>query len=147
MNRNRRTLSLTLIATFVLMALLVVYTTRLMYTSSSSYLLELGNDKAAAITAELENYLDTAKSVLWVTADTVDHMLANGATDAEIVEYITRESANTEAQFDDTYTGIYGVIKGNYVDGVGWTPPPGYDPTARDWYQTAVAARGEPVIA
>ena len=147
MNRNRRTLSLTLIATFVLMALLVVYTTRLMYTSSSSYLLELGNDKTAAITAELENYLDTAKSVLWVTADTVDHMLANGATDAEIVEYITRESANTGAQFDDTYTGIYGVIKGNYVDGVGWTPPPGYDPTTRDWYQTAVAARGEPVIA
>ena len=91
MNRNRRTLSLTLIATFVLMALLVVYTTRLMYTSSSSYILELGNDKAAAITADLENYLDTAKSVLWVTADTVDHMLANGATDAEIVEYITRE--------------------------------------------------------
>ena len=55
--------------------------------------MRLGNDKAAAITAELENYLETARSVLWVAADTVDHMVANGATNEEIVEYITRESA------------------------------------------------------
>ena len=103
MKTNRRVLILTLIATFVLMTLLVTYTTRLMYRSSSSYIHELGNDKTSAITAELENYLDTAKSVLWVTADTVDHMIANGASNEEIVEYITRESATTSVQFDDSY--------------------------------------------
>ena len=102
MNNNRKTLSLTLGATFVLMALLVTYTSRLMYKSSYSYTYELGNDKAAAITAEIENYLETARSVLWVAADTVDHMVANGATNKEIVEYITRESANTASQFDST---------------------------------------------
>jgi len=147
MKRSRRTLALTLIATFVLMSLLVAYTTGLMYKTSSSYILELGNDKTAAITADLENYLDTAKSVLWVTADTVDHMVAKGATNDEIVEYITRESTNTEAQFDDSYTGLYGVIRGNYVDGVGWTPPEDYDPTVRDWYKTAMEAKGDAVIA
>ena len=84
---------------------------------------ELGEDKATAITADMENYLDTAKSVLWLAADTVDHMVAKDATDEEIVEYITRESTNTEQQFDESYTGIYGVIRGNYVDGVGWVPP------------------------
>ena len=147
MKRSQRTLALTLIATFVLMSLLVAYTTRLMYNTSSSYILELGNDKTAAITADLENYLDTAKSVLWVTADTVDHMVTNGATNDEIVEYITRESTNTEAQFDESYTGLYGVIRGNYVDGVGWTPPEDYDPTIRDWYKTAMAAEGDAVIA
>ena len=129
MNKSRKTLFLTLGATFVLMALLVTYNTRLMYTSSYSYINELGNDKTAAITADMENYLETARSVLWVAADTVDHMVANGATNEEIVEYITRESANTASQFDDTYTGIYGVINGEYVDGVGWTPPDDYDPT------------------
>ncbi len=123
MNKKTKALALTLVATFILMALLVTYTTRMMYTSSYSYIHELGNDKAAAITADLEDYLDTAKSVLWVAADTVDHMVANGATNDEIVEYITRESTNTEAQFDETYTGIYGVIRGEYVDGVGWVPP------------------------
>ncbi|MBR6986581.1 MAG: response regulator [Clostridiales bacterium] len=147
MKTNRRVLILTLIATFVLMTLLVTYTTRLMYRSSSSYIHELGNDKTSAITAELENYLDTAKSVLWVTADTVDHMIANGASNEEIVEYITRESATTSVQFDDSYTGIYGVVRGEYVDGVGWTPPDDYDPTVRDWYKSAIEADGQPIIA
>lgn len=146
MNRNQKTLVTTLVATFILMALLVTYTTRLMYKSSYSYIYELGNDKTAAITADLENYLETARSVLWVAAETVDYMIANGATNEEIVEYISRESANTEAQFDESYTGIYGVVRGNYVDGVGWTPPADYDPTARDWYKTTVAADGQAII-
>ena len=146
MKTNRRTLLLTLGVTFVLMALLVTYTTRLMYKSSHTYINELGNDKTSAITAELENYLENARSVLWVAADTVDHMVANGATTEEIVEYITRESANTADQFDESYTGIYGVINGEYVDGVGWTPPDDYDPTARDWYKDTVAAGGQPLV-
>ena len=146
MRNNGKTLLVTLTATFVLMALLVAYTTRLMYESSSKHINEIGNDKAAAITAELENYLETARSVLWVAADTVDHMVANGATYEEIVDYITRESTNTASQFDKSYTGIYGYINGRYVDGVGWTPPEDYDPTVRDWYKEAVAAGGQPLV-
>ena len=146
MRTNRKTLVITLIATFVLMALLITYTTRLEYKSSYSHAHELGNDRAAAISADIENYLETARSVLWVAADTVDHMVAKGATNEEIVEYITRESANTASQFDDSYTGIYGYVNGHYVDGVGWTPPDDYDPTVRDWYKDTVAAGGQPLI-
>lgn len=146
MKNNLKTLLLTLSATFVLMALLITYTSRLMYESSYSHVYELGNDRAAAITADVENYLETARSVLWVAADTVDHMVSNGATYDEIVEYITRESANTASQFDETYTGIYGYINGQYVDGVGWTPPEEYDPTARDWYIDTSAAQGKTLI-
>ena len=135
-----------LLCTFILMALMVTYTTRVIYRTAFRSVEELGVDKTTAITAELENYMDTAKSVLWVAADTVDHMVANGATDEEIVEYITRESTNTEAQFDESYTGIYGYINGNYVDGVGWVPPVDYDPTVRDWYKTTVAGKGDVVI-
>ena len=146
MKNNLKTLLLTLSATFVLMALLITYTSRQMYESSYSHVYELGNDRAAAITADVENYLETARSVLWVAADTVDHMVSKGATYDEIVEYITRESANTASQFDETYTGIYGYINGQYVDGVGWTPPEDYDPTARDWYIDTSAAQGKTLI-
>lgn len=146
MKNNLKTLLLTLSATFVLMALLITYTSRQMYESSYSHVYELGNDRAAAITADVENYLETARSVLWVAADTVDHMVSKGATYNEIVEYITRESANTASQFDETYTGIYGYINGQYVDGVGWTPPEDYDPTARDWYIDTSAAQGKTLI-
>ena len=74
MHNNGKTLLVTLTATFMLMVLLVAYTTRLMYVSSSSHINELGNDKAAAITAELENYLETARSVLWVAAYVTRHL-------------------------------------------------------------------------
>ena len=146
MKRNWKSLVLILIITFILMVLVVIYTARAIYRTSFSYVHELGDDKTSAITAELENYLENAKSVLWVAADSVDHMVDKGATTDEIVEYITRESSNTEAQFDESYTGIYGVINGVYVDGVGWEPPDDYNPIERDWYKTAVGANGEIVI-
>ena len=146
MERSRGSLVLTLSITFILMALLVVFTARVIFRSVFSSVQELGEDKATAITADMENYLDTAKSVLWLAADTVDHMVAKDATDEEIVEYITRESTNTEQQFDESYTGIYGVIRGNYVDGVGWVPPEDYDPTSRDWYKTTIAGDGDVII-
>ena len=146
MSRSRKNLVITLTFTFVLMVLLVVFTSRVIFRTAFSSVQELGDDKAVAITADLENYLDTAKSVLWLAADTVDHMVENGATDEEIVEYITRESERTEEQFDESYTGLYGVINGNYVDGVGWVPPADYDPTIRDWYKTTTGAKGDVII-
>ena len=128
------------------MALLVVFTARVIFQTAFFSVMELGDDKTSAITADLENYLENAKCVLWVAADTVDHMVENGATNEEIVEYITRESTNTASQFDETYTGIYGVIRGEYVDGVGWTPPDDYDFTKRDWYIITCSGEGEPIL-
>ena len=146
MKRSRKNLIITLAVTFLLMALLVVFTSKVVFQTAFSSVQELGDEKAAAITADLENYLNTAKSVLWLAADTVDHMVDKGATNEEIIEYITRESSRTEQQFDESYTGLYGVIRGNYVDGVGWVPPEDYDPTKRDWYITTVAGKGEVTI-
>ena len=146
MSNQLKTLILNLTATFILMALLVTYSTVQMYKSSYKHVYELGSDKTAAITADLENYLETARSVLWVAADTVDHMYTEGATNDEIREYLIRESTNTASQFDETYTGIYGVIDGEFVDGVGWIPPDDYDPTVREWYQDTVAAGGQPLV-
>ena len=146
MKRSIKTLVLTLTFTFILMALLVIFTARVIFRTAFNSVEELGDDKTSAITADLENYLETAKNVLWVAADTVDHMVSKGATTDEIIEYITRESAGTEQQFDESYTGIYGYINGTYVDGVGWVPPEGYDPTERDWYKTTVGGNGNVVI-
>ena len=143
---KRRNLVFTLVISFILMVLLVVFTARVIFRTAFTSVQELGDDKAVAISADLENYLDTAKSVLWLAADTVDHMVEKGATNEEIVEYITKESTNTEEQFDESYTGIYGVIRGEYVDGVGWVPPEDYDPTSRDWYKTTVAGNGDVII-
>ena len=112
MKRSGKTIILTLSFTFVIMSLLVIFTSRVIFKTIYSSVQELGDNKTSAVSADLENYLDTAKSVLWLTADTVDHMVEKGAGYDEIVEYITRESQRTERQFDESYTGIYGYING-----------------------------------
>ena len=146
MKRSRKNLIITLSLIFLLMSLLVIFTSRVIFRTAFSSAKELGENKTAAVSADLENYLETAKSVLWLAADTVDHMVAKGATNDEIVEYITRESERTEQKFDDSYTGLYGVIRGEYVDGVGWVPPADYDPTKRDWYKTTIDEQGDVII-
>ena len=85
MKRNRRTLILTLLVTFFLMLLLTMYTVGNIYRTSYNNVFEVGDDKTTAITADLEKYLESAKSVLWVSADTVDHMIDQGASYDEIV--------------------------------------------------------------
>ena len=89
MKRSRGSLVFTLSITLILMALLVVFTSRVIFRTAFSSVQELGDNKTMAITADMENYLDNAKSVLWVAADTVDHMARKGSTAQEILEYIT----------------------------------------------------------
>ena len=74
MNNNRKTLLLTLGATFVLMAMLVAYTSRLMYTSSHSYIDELGNDKARIIWRLRDQYSGLLLIPLTTWSQTAPHM-------------------------------------------------------------------------
>ena len=142
--RNR--LILPLIVILIFMVFMVIYTTRLLYRVAVSNVREVGEDRISNVASQLENYLYTTKSVLWVTADTVDHMSRNGSTPEQVLQYITEESDNQSSQFDENYTGIYGYVMGQYLDGVGWIPPEGYDPKQRDWYITAIEVKGESAI-
>ena len=131
---------------FLLMVGMVVYTTRMIDRVSVVNIREVGEDRISAAAAELENYLGTAKSTLWVTADTVDHMIRSGASVQEALDYIMEETQNQKQHFDVNITGFYGYVKGEYIDGLAWTPPENYDPTRRDWYLEALAAKGEATI-
>ncbi|MCR5418767.1 MAG: response regulator [Lachnospiraceae bacterium] len=146
MKRRKLNLALTLMITFALMAFVVIYTGSLIYKISVANIYEVGEDKIEGTAAALENYLNTAQSVLWVTADSVEHMVGRGDGNERILNYLLEESANQAAQFDENYTGIYGLVQGEYLDGVGWEPPDDYDPTTRDWYISARKANGEMTI-
>ncbi len=143
-SQYRRIILPLLILTFLLF--MAIYSFRLLFNASVSNVTEAGEDRISNIAAQLTNYMDTTMSVLWVTADTVDHMVRGGATPDEILAYITEESEKQTAQFDQSYNGIYGYIQGVYLDGVGWEPPEDYDPKQRDWYKVGMAAGGESAI-
>lgn len=142
--RFRRLLPVLVI--FLLMAGMVIYTTHVISNVSVVNIREVGEDRISSAAAELENYLGTAKSTLWVTADTVSHMVRSGASVQDVTDYITEETEHQKEQFDVNITGLYGYVMGEYIDGLAWVPPENYDPTRRDWYLEALAANGETII-
>ena len=143
---SRNSLRLPIIIIFLLMMCMVLYTSYVINDVSVANIQEVGEDRISAAEAQLENYLEMTKSTLWVTSDTVDHMSRNGASTDDILRYITEESENQKQHFDENYTGIYGYVMGEYLDGVGWTPPDNFDPQHRVWYLRAIEANGEAVI-
>ncbi|MGN0407394.1 MAG: HD domain-containing phosphohydrolase [Bacteroides sp.] len=96
--------------------------------------------------AMIENYLNKSMDVLWVTADTVNYMMEKGASSDEILQYLTTEAKHETEQIDENFTGIYGYINGEYLDGIGWVPPKDYIPKQRDWYIAAKKAGGKATI-
>ncbi len=129
-----------------LMVGMVLYTSGIINDISVANIQEAGEDKLSGVTAQLENYLDTTMNALWITASTVDHMARNGATTEQIQQYIVYETEQQKQQINENFTGFYGYVRGEYLDGLNWVPPEGYDPVKRDWYLEAVKAKGDVAI-
>jgi HD-GYP domain-containing protein (c-di-GMP phosphodiesterase class II) len=144
--RSRIVFAFTIIITLALMAFAVIYNNAVLYNVSIISVYEDGDEAIKSTATELENYLTVASTTLRVTADTVDLMEKNGNSLDQIYKYLVDQTNITSKQFDENFTGIYAYINGEYLDGLEWIPPEDYEPTSRDWYKTAVEAKGEIVI-
>ena len=141
--RNKFGSGVPLMMIFVFVIVLVIYTSRLLYSvaiSNSNMVIE---DRIYNISSMIENYLTTAENVLHMTSDAVHHMLISGSTSARIHEFLVEETTNVMDQFDENFTGLYGYIMSKYLDGLNWEPPEGWDPRSRDWYTIARDGDGE----
>ena len=145
-NKISNQFSITVITVFILLFFMVTYIFSSFYTSSVAKINELGVSNMKSEAALIENYLAKSIDVLWVTADTVNYMMNNGASSEEILDYLTEEAKHETEQIDENFTGIYGYINGEYLDGIGWVPPEDYVPTERIWYTVAKEAGGSVAI-
>ena len=144
-NVNRRLIS-TVSLIFVLMALMLVYIFTSFYRSSFNNIMDLGVSNLNSQATMIENYINNGRDILWVTADTVNYMLESNMSEEEILHYLEKETTKVENEVNSNFTGIYGYINGEYIDGSGWIPPEGYEPKERVWYEAAVAAGGKATI-
>ncbi|MDD6036533.1 MAG: response regulator [Lachnospiraceae bacterium] len=136
----------TIIMVFFLLVFMVIYIFSSFYHSSVTKINELGVSNMKSEAAMIENYLIKGMDVLWVTADTVNYMMEQDASSDEILQYLTAEAKHETEQIDENFTGIYGYINGEYLDGIGWIPPEDYIPTDRIWYTEAKKAGGRSTI-
>ncbi len=144
--RKKHSMIIPFILVFVFVAVMVVYTSSLMYSVAVSNSNAVIEDRMLNISSMIENHLNTAENVLHVTADSVHHMLISGSTPARIHEFLVEETNNVSDQFNENYTGLYGYIMSKYMDGLNWEPPEDYDPKSRDWYIIAKQGDGDVVF-
>jgi putative nucleotidyltransferase with HDIG domain len=136
----------TVLVIFVALFVMLAYTFHSFYVNSTEQIEELGKSNLDREAARIEAYINRGMDVLWVTADTVNGMMEDGDSNEDILRYLTTEAKHQTEQVDENFTGIYGWINGEYLDGIGWVPDDDYVATSRDWYVTGLEGNGLPVI-
>lgn len=135
-----------IVSVFIALTVMLAYTFISFYNSSISRINEIAERNLDTEAALIENYVNKGFNVLWVTADTVDNLMVNGYSNDQILKYLESGTDHMLKEVDENFTGIYGYINGEYLDGIGWVPPEGYDPITREWYKVALEGKGETVI-
>ena len=141
--KKKHSMIIPLILIFVFVAVMVAYTSRLIYSVAVSNYNAVIEDRILNVSSLIDNHLNTAENVLHITADSVNHMLISGSTPSRIHEFLVEETNNVMEQFNENFNGLYGCIMNRYMDGLNWEPPEGYDPKTRDWYIIAKEHDGD----
>ena len=146
---NKRTIKqflITILVIFFLQALMLTIILRSLYSNSVRDIKDLGVSNMNSQATMVENYLNKGGDVLWFAAGTVGQLIKSGNGNEEILAYLTVATESMQQEFDENFTGIYGYINGEYLDGAGWVPSEDYEPTERSWYKEAVEAGGEMIL-
>ena len=93
--------------------------------------------------ARTESYLHSAFAEADVsllnTYHTVRDLINSGISQKDLLEYLRSVTAwMRERKGLLRLYGVYGYIRGEFLDGIGMNPGPDYIPQQRPWYQTAV---------
>ncbi len=143
---NNKMYVLTIIGTLVALFTMVAYNYSTFYSNSVDNMEDIGTSNLAQVTEQLEGYLSTGMNAVQTTAVTLEYMMENDSTKADIEEFLVYESKKYTEEIDENFTGIYGLFNGEYIDGIGWVPDEDYVPREREWYIVAKEADGDSVL-
>ncbi|MDL2210791.1 cache domain-containing protein, partial [Desulfovibrio sp. OttesenSCG-928-O18] len=104
-----------------------------------------GNAAMDSANATIRSLLAETEVSLINVVFTVEEMISRGESQESVLEHITNltDWYYAKAQRYFAFNGIYGYIRGEYLDGAGWVPPDDYNPVARPWYVGAIKSRGQ----
>ena len=136
----------TIILIFVLLTAMLCFIFTSFYKSSVTGINNLGISKLDSEASMVEDYINRGRGILQVTADTVENMMQTGESRDKIHQYLNVMTEKAKERIDEDFTGVYGYIGGEYIDGSDWVPPNDYEPMKRDWYEAAEAADGETTL-
>ena len=137
---------LTILGIVICLSIMMVYNHISYYTSIMGKMQNMGMGIIDGTKEKVEKYLSKDIEVVQTTAFALEYMIENNVPIEEMEEYLVYESNRYIEEVDSNFTGIYGFVKGEYIDGSGWVPDADYIPQERDWYIAAQRAQGETVM-
>ena len=140
----RKVLLYVLITAFFVCIVFIYY--RMIYSETKENIINKGRINAVESAGQIEERMLSSMDILKLASYTLDNMIREEYADEDILDYLTNETIAVGNSLIADTTGIYGYIKGTYMDGSGWVPEEGYDPTQRPWYIEARAGNGRLVI-
>ncbi|MCR5591457.1 MAG: response regulator [Lachnospiraceae bacterium] len=142
--RTLRIFFYVLIMAIFVLAMWLFYTK--LYSATRDNIIESGRISAIESSNMIDKCMSASLDTLKLAAYTVDNMIRNDRNQKEIFDYLTDQTiAVADSLIADT-TGVYGYIRGEYMDGSGWVPDESYDATKRPWYIDAMAGAGRLVV-
>ncbi|MBQ7678898.1 MAG: response regulator [Butyrivibrio sp.] len=125
----------------IFVAIVLVYYSMLIGEKRDGIIRE-GEMSARNAETEIDRYMATSVDAVELTAYSVEQMLEEHRSQAEILDYLTRQSTAVINAIYINTAGMYGYIDGEYLDGSGWVPDEDYEPTKRLWYYKTIANNG-----
>ena len=145
-NWNKRTYILTIIVTILGLVGMMIFNHYTFYMNIMNKMQNMGVGNLSVISQAVENSLSQNLDLVQATAITMEYMMENRATKEELEDFLIYESNKYTNEIDNSFSGIYGVFNGEYIDGLGWIPDETYIPSSRSWYTAAQAANGTPTL-
>jgi len=136
----------TMTLTFLAMLIMVSYMFVSYFSIIKQDAVSIGEKTVLEETEKINNFISKSKNVLQITSLTIEYMMQNNATDEDIKDYLLIESEKYTTEVDKNFTGIYGVFRGKYIDGINWQWEEGFEPERRPWYIKAKEAGGNIAI-
>ncbi len=90
----------------------------------------------------LNRLIDDGKSRLQVVRRVSEYIIDENMPIAEMESLFVAETKRYKQDRDSNFSGVYGYVKGTYLDGSGWVPGQYYDALERPWYKVAMADSG-----
>lgn len=144
--RGMLPLILMMIAVVASVAFVVIYSFASFYNRAKNDARELGSTILSAKTQSFTGYTEKAKAALEVAAVAVEDEMRKGIDYDGLQSVFLMESEMIKRNIDSNFSGIYGVVNGDYHDGEGWIPTEGFIPTERPWYNASLGGDGQIVM-
>lgn len=126
--------TLAAVTAIILASVIVVSVFTSLYKSERERIQLQGRMNAMQSAEEFDSYIQTGTNSVKFATYTIDNLMYEGASDEDILGYMTEETSNIQNTINRDFTGLYGWINKKYMDGAGWDPGPDFVAVERPWY-------------